>query len=232
MTDLGIIVPSRGRPERLRELLDAIEANSTSETIVYVATDYDDPALEAYVDMIKDHDAAVYHVSGPRKSLSQWTNILAGRAIAGCEYVASLGDDHRPRTHGWDEQLIKAIEKLDGPGFAYGNDLLQGAWLPTAWVVSSVVVDALGWMMLPTCEHMYVDNVIKTLGEATGRLIYQPSVVIEHEHPSAGKAKWDESYAETNRAPQYERDHDAFQAWRAGQMFKDAATLSAMTYDN
>jgi hypothetical protein len=50
-------------------------------------------------------------------------------------YLASLGDDHRPRTKGWDRRLIDAIESLGGaPGIAYGDDKLQGAALPTAWV--------------------------------------------------------------------------------------------------
>lgn len=234
MAELAILVPSRGRPERFRELLDAIAEHSSAETIVYLGTDYDDPDLAGYVHAVTDHVVPVLHITDERKSLAGWTNSLARTALAGdsqVAYLASLGDDHRPRTNGWDMQLIHAIERtLSGPGFAYGNDLLQGQRMPTAWVASALAVKALGWMMQPGLEHMYVDNVIKDLGAEAGRLAYVSSVIVEHAHPIAGKVEWDESYRESNRAEQYEHDRKAFEEWRAGQMAHDAATLSALRY--
>ena len=233
MPDLAILVPSRGRPVRFRALLDAVAARSSTHPVVYLATDDDDPELEGYLSVIQNHAQAVLHVTGPRRSLSAWTNMLAELALQGEHaplYLASLGDDHRPRTPQWDNDLMHAIERMEGPGIAYGNDLLQGRKMPTAWVVSSGVVRALGWMMLPACEHMYVDNVTRDLGQAAGRLDYLPGVIVEHEHPLAGKVDWDQSYRESNHRTQYDHDEAAYKAWRTGQMAADALTLVGLKH--
>lgn len=234
MTDLAIIVPSRARPERLREMIWMAATKATLDLEFWVGLDEDDPSdYSVAIDEAFANGVAVYATRRPRMNLVEWTNFLARRALTANDsppFLASLGDDHRPRTKGWDAKLCYAIERLDGPGFAYGNDLLQGARLPTAWVVSAEIVREVGWMMLPTCSHLFVDNAVKDLGEAAGRIVYRGDVVIEHEHPSAGKAATDQSYAESNSRDRYRADRDAYMAWRAGQMLKDAATLSALTY--
>jgi hypothetical protein len=236
MADVALIVPSRGRPERLRDmLLGALEHPRQASIEVWVGLDDDDrseygiacdPAFAAGAD--------VYVMRKPRRSLSSWTNLLAQLCLSHRDnppgYLMSIGDDHMVRTDGWDKALIEAIAEQDGPGFAYGNDLFQGGNLPTAWMVHADVVRVLGWMMLPTCEHMYVDNAIRDLGLAADRLAYLPSVIIEHVHPNAGKAEHDDSYRESNRHDRYTRDGAAFEAWRHGQMARDAATLSALRY--
>jgi hypothetical protein len=215
VADLAVIVPSRGRPQQLAELLDAIYDTADTDVDVYVAVDLDDPTRTEYT------GPAVF-TAGERRSLSAWTNYLADQLLTGTwidspRYLASLGDDHRPRTKGWDRKLIAAIESLGGaPGIAYGNDLFQGAALPTAWVVSAELVRAVGWMMLPQCAHMYVDNAVLELGRALGRIAYVPGVVIEHLHPAAGKAAVDDSYRESNAPERYAADRLAFEGWRDG----------------
>lgn len=231
MADLVVLVPSRGRPTQLAELVEAVHATAAGTVEVIAAIDGDDPALADYEAL-----APCRYVVGPRQSLCWWTNTLASGVLAANlepvpRYLASLGDDHRPRTPGWDRKLIEAIEALPGPGFAYGNDLLQGKAMPTAWVASAEVVRALGWMMLPTCAHMYVDAAVLALGEACGRIAYRPDVIVEHLHPLAGKAEWDASYRESNADDRYVADRTAFEAWRAGQLATDAATVAALTHE-
>lgn len=212
--DLTIIVPSRGRPLQLLELLAAIRATATSRVQVLVGLDDDDtsPYPTSY-----DRLGDVRIHRGPRQPLSGWTNYLALQAIRNGpmpRYLASLGDDHRPRTRGWDRKLMAAIESFGTPGFAYGNDLLQGASLPTAWVMSAEIVIHLGWMMLPTCDHMYVDNATLTLGKSINRIAYMPRVIIEHMHPAVGKSLMDDSYEATSSLTRYEADQQEFEHWR------------------
>lgn len=233
MADLVVVTPSRGRPAGLREMVEAAHSTALGDVCVMVGLDLDDPADYAETMLGYDGDEVVA-VMGERKSLCGWTNHLAKLALDGANpprYLASLGDDHRPRTKGWDRKLIEAIEQLDGPGFAYGNDLLQGQKMPTAWVASAEVVRALEWMMLPGAEHMYVDAAILALGEKAGRIAYRPDVVIEHLHPLAGKASWDESYRESNAEDRYAADRAAFEAWKAEQLHSDAAIVAAMVYE-
>jgi hypothetical protein len=227
MAELAVITPTRGRPDRFADMCEAIHRTARTDVRVYAALDDDDQADYGAL-LGRPYDVEV--TRGPRRSLSAWTNVLAWRALDGPappRYLASLGDDHRPRTVGWDRLLIDAIEQLDGPGFAYGNDLYQGAAMPTAWVVSADVVRALGWMMLPGCDHMYVDAAVLELGRAAGRIVYRPDVVIEHVHPLAGKAPVDESYRESNHPDRYAADRAAFEAWKADGLAADLAALLA-----
>lgn len=225
MADLVVITPSRGRPGQFAELVAAIRDTATLEVSLVGYVDDDDPHRDDYLALAGGN---VYIAVGRRQGLSGWTNAGAQAASHTAPYLASLGDDHRPRTRGWDQLLIAAIGQLDGPGFAYGNDLFQGAALPTAWVVSTEVVQTLGWMMLPTCEHMYVDAAVLALGRAAGRIAYCPAVTIEHLHPLAGKAAWDTSYRESNAGARYAADEAAYQAWLRTGLQADTAKINSL----
>ena len=228
MADLVILTPTRGRPVRFAELAAAVADTAELDVALVGYVDDDDPDREVYEAMA---GGQVHIAVGPRRSLAGWTNTGAHAAIhSGARYLASLGDDHLPRTRGWDRLLIDAVEELPGPGIAYGNDLFQGPRLPTAWVVAAELVRAVGWMMLPGCEHMYVDTAVLALGQAADRIVYRPDVVIEHRHPLAGKAGWDASYRESNAESRYAADRIAFDAWRTGGgLDADAATVQALT---
>jgi hypothetical protein len=90
-----------------------------------------------------------------------------------------MGDDHFPRTHGWDQAYLDALREL-GTGIVYGNDLLQGHRLPTQCAMTADIVRRWGYMALPTLRHMYVDNFWRDLGNAADCLRYLPEVVVEH----------------------------------------------------
>lgn len=227
MTDLAIITPTRGRPERVREMIDAARGNAVGPVHIWLGIDRDDPLGDETIAATLDTSA----IRDERRSLSAWTNHLARMALDSPDpprYLASLGDDHRPRTPGWDQRLIDAIEAGGGSGFAYGNDLLQGQAMPTAWVVSADIVQTLGWMMLPGCAHMYVDAAILDLGLRARCITYRPDVIVEHVHPLAGKTGWDASYRETNTEARYAADRAAYEEWLGGGLEQDAAKIRAL----
>lgn len=232
MADLAVITPTRGRPERFADLVKAVHATAALDVHVWAGIDYDDPS--DYYEACKDlpGEDLVVPYRGVRRSLSGWTNFLAEQALGSRNpprYLASLGDDHRPKTPRWDRKLVDAIEAMDGPGIAYGNDLYQGPNMPTAWVVSAELVRAVGWMMLPTCEHLYVDAAVLELGRAADRIVYRPDVVIEHLHPYAGKAQMDDSYRESNSRDRYAADQRAFEEWKRDGLEADAVKVRALT---
>lgn len=131
-----------------------------------------------------------------------------------------VGDDHRFRTAGWDVTFLEAL--ADRPGFVYGNDLFwPKGEIPTQIFISAGIVAELGWMALPTCNHLYVDNAWMELGQATGSIRYYQDIVIEHMHPAANKAPRDEGYDRVNSAEMYNHDGAAFATWRDSQRFED-----------
>ena len=141
------------------------------------------------------------------------------------EAVGFLGDDHRPRTPGWDTRLLAA---LDGrPGVAYGDDLHQGGRLPTAVVISSAIIRTLGYMVPPGQDHLYLDDFWRQLGLDLGRLEYVPDVIVEHCHPNAGKAPWDDGYERVNSPAQNTADSAAYARFMSSAWPEDLARLRA-----
>jgi hypothetical protein len=138
-------------------------------------------------------------------------------------YVGFIGDDNRFRSEGWDEELHKALDEMGG-GVAYADDMWHHENLPTAWFVSAKIVEALGWMAMPTLTHLYMDNVWSTIGRGIAHFKYVPSAVIEHLHPTYGKNQWDDSYRRTNSPEMYEHDRLAFEEWLSTKSEEDITT--------
>jgi hypothetical protein len=117
----------------------------------------------------------------------------------------------------------------------YGNDLLQGANLPTAVFMTSDIIRALGWMVPPSLQHLYVDDSWRDLGRSAACLQYLPDVVIEHVHPFAlgadhrPKAELDDGYRRVNAPGVYAADEAAYRAWhRSGAFARDVQAIIAL----
>lgn len=213
MTDLDrllMIVPSRGRPSNVKRLMEAFDDTREGPADMLICVDEDDPKRGEYQQL--SLHANVRMEIGPRLRLGGTLN-EAGLANAGQYFALGfMGDDHRPRTQGWDQKLIWALQEL-GSGIAYGNDLIQGPALPTAVGMTSDIVATLGYMVPAGLVHLYIDSAWKALGEAMGRFTYLPDVIIEHLHPIAGKALSDAGYEEVNAPALYVTDGAVYQNW-------------------
>lgn len=216
---LVVVMPSRGRPfEAHRAIAELRRTAARVDTSVILAVDSDDLCQPKYEALrwpgYGPEVSLVTLVGDETGDLVRATNTVAVRVAQDdpAAIIANFGDDHHARSHGWDSQIFRA---LDRPGIAYGDDLFQGEALPTAPFVSAAIVNALGWYFLPGCTHLFVDNVLRDLGHAADCLTYLPDVVIEHRHPLAGKGRWDEGYERANGDETVERDKAAYNAWRA-----------------
>jgi len=214
MSRLVVLVPTRGRPENIVELLQAFKDTNAEANLVIVC-DEDDPKLEEY--KATGANGLVYprEGKGMAKPLNKAANELAYRY----DFFAFMGDDHRPRTQGWDIAIQEELSKL-GTGLAYGNDLIQGAGLPTAVFMTADIVRTLGGMVPPNMIHLYLDNFWLELGRDLNAITYREDVIIEHLHPIAGKAQWDEQYREVNAQEVYSADAIAFKQYMASDEYK------------
>ena len=219
MSELLVLCPTRGRPAAARAAHESFRATSTLETssILFVV-DEDDPFLPEYL----AEGYPTLHQPSPGNMVAA-LNQAAAWAIDNLKpkYVGFIGDDHRFRTLGWDKAFTDVLVAKGG-GMIYANDLFwpQGE-IPTQIFMSSGIIGALGWMGLPSANHLYIDNVWRHIGEALQRLYYMPDVVIEHMHPSGGKAPWDEGHLRVNTETMYSHDRAAFEAWLATDADED-----------
>lgn len=204
------IVPTRGRPHNVYELIDQFLDVTTFSDLIF-GVDDDDPALDEYKAIILPEGVSM--VVNPRMRQGGTLNLIAKEMAEKYDFLASINDDHRPRTNRWDEFLMGEIEYIGGWGFAYGNDLIHGHALPTTVVVSSNIVRTIGYMAPPNLQHMYIDDFWRELGKMIGRLVYRHDVIIEHMHPIAHKSQWDERYAEVNGGAQWEHDKAVWDAY-------------------
>jgi hypothetical protein len=214
--DLLVITPSRNRPQSIARLLDAIHSTSKMKTHLHVGVDDDDPQLESYREVMKAGRDGDMLFIGKRKGLCGWTNEIAVPAAENYKYLASFGDDHIPRTPGWDKALIRAIERMGGTGFSYPWDYTRED-IPEAAVMSSDIVRELGWMSMPDLEHWYQDTVWADLGRGAGCIKHLRAISVEHDWKSDQTAK------ESSKA--LIADRDAYYSWRKTRMADDIKIL-------
>lgn len=220
MNRMAVMVPSRGRPQNIVELAEAWEATG-AEAHMIVVVDEDDPTVGDYTRLQLPPGGVVYVVE-PRR-LGGALNHVAPILAEVYDVIGFMGDDHRPRTEGWDARFAAVLD-LEAD-IVYGNDLVQGPALPTAVFMDSRIVRTLGHFVLPGQIHLWMDNYWKTLGEQLGTLRYLPDVVIEHVHPITGKAEWDEHYVANNAVDVWENDERIYKEWVATQMPADIARI-------
>lgn len=217
---LAVIVPTRGRPANAARLAQAFQDTDALNAVPVFVIDQGDREYGAYQHLL-DTGQIPRLVTLPEQGGTGMTrplNTVARRYADQYEAVGFMGDDHLPRTGGWDGRVLDELDSLE-PRIVYGNDLLQGANLPTAVFMQSRMVRALGWMAPPVLRHLYVDDAWKALGEALNGLRYLDDVVIEHLHPVLSKAAWDEGYARVNSAQATEGDRLTWETFRDGTGF-------------
>lgn len=234
MSELLVIVPTRGRPESVARVIDAWNATGAFNQGAELAflVDADDPAAIDYQEFFElfeaPHMQASMHVMPAWRplvpKLNNWAALVAHHRHFALGFA---GDDHLPRTPGWARAYLDALRDL-GTGIVYGDDGIQGQRLPTQWAMTADIVRALGRMVPAPVEHLYCDNAVKDLGQQAGCLRYLPDVLIEHMHPVVGKAPMDAGYARVNRQAQYTKDRQAYELWKQAGLAADAGTVRAI----
>jgi len=209
------IVPSRGRPDNIRALIEAWEA-TRDEAKLWVCVDEDDPKLEEYEALTLPGWVCVSVAERMRLggTLNYWSSV-ALHDPRNHQAIGFMGDDHRPRTPHWDTAILESIAAAGGTAVVYGNDLLQGRNLATAVAISTNIVAALGYMVPPGMTHLFLDNAWGDMGRTCGNFIYRDDVIIEHVHPVAKKTTWDPLYEEVNSQAMWSADEKAYHSWLA-----------------
>ncbi|GAA4824367.1 hypothetical protein [Streptomyces ziwulingensis] len=230
MDDLLVIIPTRGRPGAVPEIMRAWDDTGATADVLF-CVDKDDPELAGYKQHAKAlaGDARVRFVFWARKRLCGTLNQAAVKNASAYRFLAFMGDDHRPRPAAmpWDARIRECLS--GGPGIVYGNDLLQGEAMATAVAMTSDIVETLGWMVPDCLVHLCADLVWLDWGRGMGRITYLDDMVIEHLHPAAQKAQMDAVYEDCNSPARAATDGAAYIDYRDnGALEADLVKLRAL----
>jgi len=227
--DLLALVPSRGRPTVVPILADIFRTTCTTDWHLVFAVDEQDEDLPLYTAAISREPRTQLYINRDGATMVAALNAAARHHLDSWpQAVAFMGDDHRPRTQGWDRDYLDALREM-GTGMVYGNDLLQGEKIPTQIAMTANIPRTLGHMCPSTLTHLFVDNYWRDLGTAVGCLRYLPDTIVEHLHPFAGKAGMDEGYHRVNAPSMYHRDAFAYRTYvETGQLAADTLKIKGI----
>ena len=217
--DLLVMVPTRGRPEQCKRLLESFRETATCADLVFVL-DPDDE--DTYADV--EWGDAMHGVLAPRGTLQDKLNQTAAAYAGAYRALMWAGDDHVFKSQAWDLEMLGVLHDMGGSGWVY-PETRRRADVPEIWMCSSDVTQALGWFFNPVLSHFYGDNSVGELGKRAGLIRRCPQAVIDHLHYSVTPGvEHDEVYAEAEGAFG-ESDLKAFHEWRASQLANEVAVL-------
>lgn len=215
---IDILIPTWGRPERLKEAVQSIFVNIEREppgsTQVWVRVALEDPALEAY------RALQAIEIRVHWEFASGCTGYAAG--IERLRQIAMLGDgdiffcgsdDSLFRTRGWDIFVEEAFRQApDDLLVAYANNGL-GREKCEQFFTTRRWIETVGWLMRREYEHFCCDQDVEALASAVGRLHFLREVTVEHMHVKYGKAEMDDTYRKVRgKTGTNERDLATFAA--------------------
>lgn len=198
---ITLYCPSRGRPKAAFELQDSFSATKglPSTGLVFLV-DRDDPTISDY-----PKEKFIYEPTGdPTGPLN-----LACLA-SDSQVVGFIGDDSRLETDGWDRMVQDALRT---PGFCWGHDGHNTPWPSTAFI-SRGIVQALGYMALPTLHRGYFDAVWVNLAAATKSARIIPAM-FRHVNLPPG-------HPEGPTSEVISEDEASFKAWKQNGFASDA----------
>lgn len=223
---LLMICPTRGRPDRVKDMLKSFYETRTGEdTKICLAVSKDDEKYQEYIDTIPNEEI----ITCESRYLINKINYICCELYPNLPYYGGIDDDHIFRTKGWDKVLVDKIEENNGWGLACGNDLFNKDWHewehPSGLVMSGKLIRYLGYVMYPKFKHSGIDHWQADLFGKAECLYFVPEVIIEHCHYLVKKAEEDEGYAWVYEANNFDEGMKIYNLWRIQEMAADVANL-------
>lgn len=213
-------MPSFGRPEALRKLL---EAPGGWPDEVFILVNEDDPELPRYRQVM---DALVrkwrpgfpWHIyEVPAGSRFASAVQYAFASFPNDPFYGIIDDDYWPITPGWHEKMVAAA----GPtGIAIANNKVNFPSLYTCRVMGGDLARAIGTIAPGKMSHNFSDDTWARFAEDFSLLRPLEDVIVEHRHHLFDKAvKKDETYERGSH--DFDTDKRLMSEWLNSQERKD-----------
>jgi len=195
--EISFVIPSRGRPEKLLEMVNSVIDCAAS------------PELIEFVIYLDNDETSNYGMFNNIATITRGERVFMGKMFSSCIENASgktiviCNDDVIVRTEKWDDILYEKLNLYDDDIFLfYPNDLNKGENLCTFPIFSKefflkfpdILPDDLNLIDL----HMR-DLFMQLKGLGADRIQYLHNIVFEHLHHTLGKSNLDATYTDRNR---------------------------------
>lgn len=197
MSNISLLLPTRGRKALLERLFDSLYQTTSDLSRVEVVLCVDDDDTET-LDMGFDPVFHVRKVVGPRTTMGAYNTKCLENASG--NIVILFNDDIVVRTSGWDQAIIDFDARHEDKIYlAYVNDLFKKKKVGSFPVLSRKACDVLADPFPAPYKGEHIDyhlfDIFKRLSmKGYDRTHYFENVVFEHMHFSQGKASFDQTY--------------------------------------
>lgn len=202
---ISILLPSRGRPDNIRRLVNSIleTATKTDDIEAIVRIDLDDPNYDEYMD---NPPPLTTVFSGDRVVLSEMWNECYEKAKG--DILMHCGDDIIFRTYGWDTKVVEEFNRYpDNIVFVFGNDgSPHNGKFGTHGFIHRKWVETVGYFVPPYFSSDYNDTWLNDVARIIGRHNHI-DILTEHMHPDLGKGPLDQTHVD--RLERHRRDNVA-----------------------
>lgn len=199
---ISVLVPTRGRPDGLKRLMNSLYETAAHRRFVEIVVrlDEDDPKLQEYWHLAEHPFISIVK---SRALLSECWNECAQSADG--EILMHCGDDIEFLTNGWDQMVRDEFEKVnDKILFVHGDDLgPHGKEFGTHGFLHRRWIETVGYFVPPLFSSDWNDVWLNEVANALNRRVLLPFVT-EHHHYTFGKAERDQTHAD--REERGERD--------------------------
>lgn len=209
----SLVVPTRGRPRPLRDLLESIRATASrpDRIEIILVVDDDDPNSRTF-ETCRPLNIR-YLVGPPGRTMGALNN--AGCHAARGEFIMLLNDDVIIRTRGWDRTVTQCFRRFPDPiALVHVNDTLMRDHLCTFPIVPRAYYDLMGEICPEEYERYRIDDHIEDVFNMLSfvgvrRSVYLPDVIFEHRnavnHPTAGRVYESDPEILGRDAPRFDR---------------------------
>ena len=189
--DVDVLVPVLGRPHRVAPTLESIETTAPRARVLFIP----DPDDEAELAAIKAAGAQHVPCSGNYAAKINYAVRITHAPLV------FLGADDLQWHAGWLEACVAHVRR--GAEVVGVNDLCSQRtqrgehathFLMTRRYATAPTVDGRPGPLFEGYDHSFVDDELIAVARSRGVLVIDPTIIVEHLHPDAGKAPTDETY--------------------------------------
>jgi len=195
--EISIVIPSRGRPEKLLEMMNSVINCASS------------PELIEFVLYLDDDEASDYEMFYKRAVIIKGERTHMGKMFRACilkssgKTIVICNDDVIVSTNKWDDIIYENLKSYDDNIFLmYPNDLNKGSALCTFPIFSKELFLKFPGTLpedLTLIDLHLRDLFFQLKGLGINRIKYLDNVVFEHLHYTLGKSSLDETYSSRHR---------------------------------